>query len=95
MDKSVASMLLDTFIGQLRPLPYEELTRLLRNPQCKEMAGSDGKPYQIEWEAHWDDLRGTGNLRVIVSIDDGTFRASLRPMTASFIMAPDGTFVGE
>jgi len=31
----------------------------------------------------------------MLSIDDGTFRAAFKPLTDSFIKAPDGTFVGE
>jgi hypothetical protein len=38
---------------------------------------------------------GVANLRVIVTIDDGTFRAAFRPITKGFIVAPDGSFVGE
>jgi len=96
MDKNVASTLLDTVVGQLRTLSYKELRGLLRNPQCKEVLGPDRKPYQIEWEAHWDDPREeNGALRVIISIDDGTFLAALHPLSTSFIIAPDATFVGE
>ena len=40
------------------------------------------------------EIRGR-NLRVIVTIDDGTFRAAFRPITKGFIVAPDGSFVGE
>jgi hypothetical protein len=96
MDKNVASILLDTFVRQLRALSYRELCELLRSPLCKEVSGPDGKPYQIESEALWDDPRKeNGALRVIISIDHGTVLASLRPLTSSFLIAPDGTFVGE
>lgn len=96
MDQKVAALILDAFAQQLRTLSYNDLCALRKNPQCKEVSGPDDKPYQVEWEAHWDDPRqDTGTLLVIVSIDDGAFRTSLRPMTASFLMAPDGTFVGE
>jgi hypothetical protein len=96
MDKKIATILLDGFVRQLRTTPYKDLCGLLRNPQCKEVSGPDGKPYQVEWEAFWDDPREQGGaLRVIVSIDDGTFFASLSPFSTSFILTPDGTFVGE
>jgi hypothetical protein len=96
MDKKVASALLDTFVGQLRRLSYQELSRLLQNPQCKEISGPDGEAYQIEWEAHWDNPRTESRvLRVIITIDDGSFLASLRPLTSSFLIAPDGTLLGE
>ena len=35
-----------------------------------------------------------GHLRVLGSIDDGGIRAFF-PLTDSFIMAPDGSFIGE
>jgi hypothetical protein len=96
VDKALASAILDDFVRELRKHNYLELRELIRAPQCEEKCGPDGKAYQVEFEAHWDDPRNRGhNLRVIVSIDDGTFRASLCPITRSFIMAPDGTFVGE
>ena len=41
----------------------------------------------------WDDEPG-GNVRVMVSIDDGGLRAFV-PMTESFIKSPSGEFVGE
>jgi len=96
MDKQIASVLLDTFLNQLRECSYTELCARIRDPQCNEVSGPDGRSYQIEWEALWDHPKNTGgDLRIIVSIDDGTLRAALRPMTRSFIIAPDGSLVGE
>jgi hypothetical protein len=96
MDKQIASVLLDAFLNQLRKRSYAELCARIRDPQCKEVSAPDGRAYQIEWEAHWDHPKNTGgDLRVIVSIDDGTLRAALRPITRSFIIAPDGSLVGE
>jgi hypothetical protein len=44
-------------------------------------------------QAFWDD-RKNDNLRVMVKIEDGGWRA-LTPMCCDFIVAPDGSFVGE
>ncbi|MEA3510923.1 MAG: hypothetical protein U9R51_05755 [Actinomycetota bacterium] len=44
-------------------------------------------------QAFWDS-RQPGDLRVIVAIDDGGWRA-LSPLSADFIIAADGHFVGE
>ena len=50
---------------------------------------------QFEVEVFWDD-EPEGNLRVIVSADDGKEWRALRPMrTDDFIKGPDGSFVGE
>ncbi len=96
MDKALASILLDAFVHRLRKRKYSELCEFLGAPECEEVWGPDGKAYQVEFEAHWDDPRNRGrNLRVIVTIDDGTFRAAFRPITKGFIVAPDGSFVGE
>jgi hypothetical protein len=47
----------------------------------------------LEIEAHWDD-RKKRTLRVYVAVDDGGLRA-LMPLTRSFIIAPNGSFIGE
>jgi len=96
MDKAIAIVLLDAFVHRLRQRKYSELREFLGAPECEEVWGSDGKAYQVEFEASWDDPRNRDrNLRVIVTIDDGTFRAAFHPITRDFIMAPDGSFVGE
>jgi hypothetical protein len=61
--------------------------------QTKEVTGEDGKQYQPEVQIFWDSKKG-GGVRVIVSGDDGGWRA-FRPLTHIFVMAPDGSFVGE
>jgi len=35
-----------------------------------------------------------GDVRVLVAVDDGGMYA-FKPLTDSFILAPDGSFVGE
>ena len=96
MDKTVAGALLEGFVHTLRARTYSELCRFDGDPQCEEVCGPDGKAYQVEFDAHWDNPRNAGrNLRVIASIDDGTLWSAFRPMTKDFIMAPDGSFVGE
>jgi len=96
MDKQIAAVLIDAAVRELRGRSYPEVCALIGDPQCKEVSGPDGKVYQIEFEAHWDDPRRSGgNVRVVISIDDGTFRAAFHPMTRDFIMASDSAFVGE
>ena len=58
-----------------------------------EVVGPSGSQYQVEITGFWDD-RKAGNLRVIVTIDDGGWRAFM-PLTTGFIVGPDGSFVGE
>jgi hypothetical protein len=82
-------------MSQLRQRSYEDLCRLLRseNIEWEEILGASGQRYQLKSYALWDDQRG-GDLRVWVDIDDGGWR-SVCPLTDNFIMAPDGSFVGE
>ena len=72
---------------------YRELQQFLGNPDSIDVFGPSGQRYGIETEAFWDDKRG-GNLRVIVAIDDGGWRAFV-PLTDDFIKTSDDQFVGE
>ncbi len=93
MDKAEAREILSERVNDLRGRSRRELLGYLDNPQTAEIPGRSGQLYQIETEAIWDERPG-GNLRVIVSINDGGWRAPV-PITDDFIVAPDGSFVGE
>jgi hypothetical protein len=80
-------------LGEFRVLPYSELVARIGTEEHVAVVGASGADYQLEVRILWDDGPG-GNVRVIGSIDDGGLRAFF-PLTNSFIMAPDGTFVGE
>ena len=61
----------------------------------------DGTPYQLKFNAYWDDKRH-GNIRVCGSLSAKPRRRLLwflpihiPHVTESFIMRPDGSFVGE
>lgn len=60
----------------------------------RDLVGASGAEYCVEIQGVWDNGK-PGDLRILVGIDDGGFRAAFRPMSDDFIMAPDGTFVGE
>jgi hypothetical protein len=92
MDKAEAQQLLAAKLAELRRLSYAELLRY-KEPEGFEVTGPSGSWYQFEVQAFWDDPKQR-HLRVLVSIDDGGWRAFL-PWTDSFIIAPDGSFVGE
>ena len=58
------------------------------------MSGPSGAWYQLEIQGLWD-AAPQHVLRVMAAIDDGHgWRANL-PLTDSFLVAPDGSFVGE
>jgi hypothetical protein len=93
VEKREARSILQEFLDELRKRPYSDLAKLIGDSQQHEIAGKSGTRYQVEIQAVWDDKR-EGNLRVLASIDDGGWRAFV-PLTDSFIIAPDGSFVGE
>jgi hypothetical protein len=94
MDKREARGILAEEIAKLRMKSYDDLrARLLGGSENFEVVGASGARYQLELEAVWDSGEN-GPLRVFVLIDDGGWRA-FSPMSDSFIVAPDGSFVGE
>ena len=93
MDTDEAQTILADSLEGYRKRGYAKLLPLLRKPETSRLITENGVSYQLEFQAVWDDRKG-GNLRVIASIDDGGLRA-LRPLSNDFIVAPDGTFVGE
>ena len=93
MSDEVAYVLIDTELRRLLELPYSELTKLVGAPELKQVVGEDGSSYQLEIEAFWDMDVGK-DVRVIVSVDDGGWRA-FKPLAQGFVMRPDGSFVDE
>jgi len=95
MNKIEADEILSEQINKLRKLSYLELSRFtdVKNIETPEITGKSETKYQLEIQAIWDD-KPKGNLRVMVSIDDGGWRA-FAPLTDDFIITPNGYFVGE
>jgi len=94
MDTREAEVLLHDFTARLRHRSYDRLVaRYLNQSEHHSIGGPSGTEYQLEVQAWWDDGQ-PGNMRVIVAIDDGGWSA-FKPMSIDFIMAPDGSFVGE
>ena len=94
MDKREALHVAQDVAARFRIEPHALLVeRLLDSPEVMEVVGASGTRYQVEVEAFWDAGK-PGNLRVIVSIEDGGLGAFV-PQTTDFIMAPDGSPVGE
>jgi hypothetical protein len=94
MDRAEALAIAHAELAVLREATYFQLVeRLIDKQEVAERVGASGTRYQIEKQAVWDD-KPNGNLRVIVSIDDGGWRA-YKPLGEDFIRAPDGSFIGE
>jgi hypothetical protein len=60
-----------------------------------EAPGPSGAEYQIEVDVMWDSPKERVKVRVFGGIDDGRFWTALSPLCESFIVAPDGSFIGE
>jgi hypothetical protein len=93
MDKPEANVVIHERLAYLRSLSRAELVQRVGNPEHGEVVAPSGVTYQVETQAMWDDGEGE-NLRIMVSVDDGGWR-SMAPLAGDFIVAPDGSFVGE
>ncbi len=95
MDKKEAHSILSEHLARYRSRSYSELASWAREDRIDtpEAVGPSGTRYQIEVQFFWD-AKPEGDVRVCASIDDRGIRASL-PLTDSFILSPEGQFVGE
>jgi hypothetical protein len=93
MNKTEAGELLRSRLNSWRTRSYQELAALIGESYAFEAKGPSGTQYQGSIRVFWDG-EADGDVRVIGSIDDGGWRAFV-PLSDSFIMAPDGSFVGE
>ena len=93
MNKQEAQSLLRKTLKRYRKLSYDELRDMMGKIDILEVEGETGTQYQVEVQVFWDNKRKQ-NIRVLGAIDDGGWRAFL-PITDSFIVASDGTFIGE
>lgn len=94
MNKDEATQVLDNELARYRGESYADLVRRISDISIElERTAASGTKYQIEIQFLWDNRAG-GEVRVMGSIDDGTWRA-LFPLNRSFIKAADESFVGE
>ena len=93
MDKADAQSLLSQELSRYRELPCAELFSLIDDSETVERTAPSGVIYQIEMQVVIDDA-ARQTLRVIGAIDDGGWRA-FSPLSDSFILSPDGSFVGS
>ena len=93
MDMEQGREVLAQALAAYRARSYADLAARIDASVTSEVTGPDGQAWQIEIRIFWDD-RPHGAVRVMGSIDDGGLRAFF-PLTDSFILAPDGSFVDE
>jgi hypothetical protein len=93
MNKQEAKELLSQEMQRWRARSYADLAALVNEVTTKDVTGASGVAYQIEIQVFWDS-KPYGNLRVLGGIDDGGWSA-FKPLNDDFIIAPDGSFIGE
>jgi hypothetical protein len=93
MNETEAKSILTEELSRYRARSYQELLSLIDRSETFEQVSPSGVTYQIEVQVFFDE-EARQTLRVIGTIDDGGWRA-LSPLSNDFIMASDGSFVGE
>ena len=93
MDTDEARSVLTEHLASYRALTYPELAGRVDTVETAEHRAPSGVEYQLEVQFFWDS-KPNRDVRVIALVDDGGWRAFV-PLSDDFILAPDGTFVGE
>jgi len=93
MSREIARAIIEDRLKELRKFSYGELVKLVGQISVDRIDGPDCEEYQVETETRWDSKAG-GNIRVIVAVD-GPGASAFKPLTETFIMSADGSFVGE
>lgn len=93
MNKTEALSILQDQLQPWRKRSWVQLREEVGSSHRFEVTAESGTRYQGEVQVFWDDKPECA-IRVMASIDDGGWRAFV-PVTEDFILAPDGTFVGE
>jgi hypothetical protein len=93
MSPDEGSQILERVMDGLRAKTYEELLEFF-NVKVRREKGESGTNYDMEIQSFWDDREGE-NVRVIVRLDAGEGWRRRLKIVDDFIMAPDGSFVGE
>lgn len=80
---------MDGFATAMNSKSYQEWQGLIGKSAVVEKKGASGVTYQLEWNACWDSQAG-GDIRVMVSIDDGSLARFIVPLTTSLLISPEG-----
>ena len=95
MNKQEAKKVLSEKVTEYRSLNYERLrAKINQEKDVFEIKAPSGATYYIDIIVVWDD-KPNGIIRVMGCIDDGGFRAFFPMGGEGFLLAPNGSFVGE
>ena len=93
VDKHKAAEVAGEELSSYRALSYDELVSKIGYAESFERISETGEPYQIEVDFHFDDSKEQ-NIRVVAMVSYSWW-TDFSPVSSDFIMAPDGSFVGE
>ena len=88
MDREEALGLLNAKLDDYRHMSYAELAAKVGDEEFPTVVGPSGTEYQMEIQIRWDHKPG-GDVRVMGSIDDGTFRGAFKPVCDDLLVRPD------
>lgn len=85
MNSEEARTILRSKIAEYSKLAHAHLKAKIGQDEHFEVIGATGTVYQVEVQVFWD-AKPSGNIRVLVSIDDGGLRA-FKPICEDFLSA--------
>ncbi|MGW4412020.1 hypothetical protein ACWEJ6_49010 [Nonomuraea sp. NPDC004702] len=92
MNKQVAAEIAEEYLARWRCVAvFSELALMEENgdKDWENVIGRDGEEYKVLLYVLPDS---DGCLRMVVAVNDRSFRSSTAPMTRDEIMRPDGTY---
>jgi hypothetical protein len=95
VNQEEAKQVLAGQLRELQKLPYAEFRSWVveKKIDTPSVNGASGAEYQVEIQAMWESKRG-GDIRILVSVDDGGLVSSFLPLCGSFVISPDGGLEG-
>lgn len=88
MNREEALAVLNTKLDEYRKMSYVDLVTKIGHEEVVEVTGASGTEYQIEIHVTWDH-KPDGDVRVMGTIDDGTFRGAFKPVCSDLVVTPD------
>lgn len=95
MDKAEAQNLMTESLAPHRAQSYAELASQVGAVSAFQTKGPSGTEYNVEIMIVWNTPGVKANIRVTAFVDDGRWPSWFFSKGGGFIMAPDGSFVGE
>jgi hypothetical protein len=91
--RAEALRIVERYLETYRRLDYSELVLKIGEQETFDGKSEAGEKYQVEIDFFYDDEQ-TKNLRVAGSVSFGLI-TDFAPVADDFIIAPDGSFIGE